>query len=121
MLQRSIILILLVFICTSSFSQSRKKKSKKEKAQTEQPTSLEPFYPKETYAPKASKKSKGTSFEAEEKFYERREDVAKAYRKYDREMDKPQYSDPAYFGHKRMPKKRKPSKMKFCNECGIRH
>lgn len=34
---------------------------------------------------------------------------------------KPQYSNPAYFGHKKKPKKRKRGKRKFCKECGIVH
>ncbi len=46
---------------------------------------------------------------------------ARKARKKEREMQKPQYSDPSYFGHKRKPKKRSPDKMKFCKECGIRH
>ena len=37
------------------------------------------------------------------------------------EAEKPQYSDPAYFGHKSKPKKRKPGKKKFCKECQIVH
>lgn len=35
--------------------------------------------------------------------------------------EKPQYSDPLYFGHKKPPKKRKNGKKKFCKECGLRH
>jgi hypothetical protein len=47
--------------------------------------------------------------------------VAKQKRKAEKEMMKPQYSDPTYFGHKRKPKKRHYKKMKYCKECGIRH
>ena len=36
-------------------------------------------------------------------------------------LAKPQYSNPAYFGHKRPPKKRKLSKRKFCKVCKIVH
>ena len=46
---------------------------------------------------------------------------AKKYEKMAKEMEKPQYSDPSYFGHKNPPKKRKPGKKKFCKECRIRH
>jgi len=46
---------------------------------------------------------------------------AKEKRKKAKEMEKPQYSDWTYFGHKRKPKKRPPEKMKYCEECGIRH
>jgi uncharacterized protein YjcR len=45
----------------------------------------------------------------------------KKYEKMAKEMEKPQYSDPSYFGHKNPPKKRKPGKKKFCKECRIRH
>lgn len=54
-------------------------------------------------------------------YQERMKDNAKAAKKKAKEMEKPQYSDPSYFGHKRKPKKRPPHKMKFCEECGIRH
>ncbi len=36
-------------------------------------------------------------------------------------MQKPQYSNPMYFGHKRPPKKRPPGKQKVCKECGMKH
>lgn len=45
----------------------------------------------------------------------------KRHKKIERQMKKPQYSDPSYFGHKRKPKKRAPGKRKFCKECEIMH
>ncbi|WP_143519928.1 hypothetical protein [Reichenbachiella sp. 5M10] len=45
----------------------------------------------------------------------------KKYKKQAKEMEKPQYSDPSYFGHKRPPKKRPVGKRKMCKECGIKH
>lgn len=54
-------------------------------------------------------------------YEERMKENAKEARKKEKEMQKPQYSDPSYFGHKKKPKKRSPDKMKFCKECGIRH
>ncbi len=54
-------------------------------------------------------------------FDKRMQANAKAERKKQREMRKPQYSDPSYFGHKKKPKKRPPGKRKFCKECGIWH
>ena len=54
-------------------------------------------------------------------YEERMKRNAKEARKKARKMKKPQYSDPTYFGHKRKPKKRAPEKMKYCEECGIRH
>lgn len=46
---------------------------------------------------------------------------AKEHRKMAREMKKPQYSDPTYFGHKRPPKKRPAGKKKFCKVCELVH
>ena len=45
----------------------------------------------------------------------------KKYKKRDRLMQKPQYSDPTYFGHKKKPKKRPPNKRKLCKQCDIVH
>lgn len=56
-----------------------------------------------------------------EEFEDRMKENKKKYRKRARKMEKPQYSDPSYFGHKRKPKKRPPGKQKFCKECGIKH
>ncbi|WKV12210.1 hypothetical protein [Marivirga harenae] len=56
-----------------------------------------------------------------EEYEERMKRNAKAKRKKAKEMEKPQYSDWTYFGHKKKPKKRAPEKMKYCEECGIRH
>lgn len=54
-------------------------------------------------------------------YYERMEQVAKEKQRMLKELSKPQYSDPRYFGHTKIPKRRKPSKMRYCTECGIRH
>lgn len=110
-------------IVAVSYGQSRKnkKKSKKPAITTAQPTTLDPL-PKKMYAPKTSRKNtKGPTYESEELYYERMAELAKTKRKNEVLQDKPQYSDPLYFGHKRPPKKRKPGKMKYCRECGIRH
>jgi hypothetical protein len=56
-----------------------------------------------------------------EDFYKRRKKVLKKYQRQNRLMEKPQYSDPSYFGHKRKPKIRERGKRKFCKECGIVH
>lgn len=52
---------------------------------------------------------------------ERREEVAKRKEKEAKMAEKPQYSDPSYFGHKKKPKKRPVGKRKLCKECGIVH
>ncbi|MBK6266448.1 hypothetical protein JKA74_15490 [Marivirga sp. S37H4] len=69
------------------------------------------------------KKKKKTAFGDQliVEYEQRMKRNAKEAKKKEKEMQKPQYSDPSYFGHKRKPKKRSPDKMKFCKECGIRH
>ncbi len=54
-------------------------------------------------------------------FYKRVEEAAKEKQKLLKRLSKPQYSDFAYFGHKKKPKRNKPYAMKYCKECGIRH
>jgi hypothetical protein len=58
---------------------------------------------------------------AQYEFYDRVEKAARTKKKLLRKLAKPQYSNPLYFGHRTPPKKRPPHKMRFCDECGIRH
>ncbi|MBS1680282.1 MAG: hypothetical protein JST48_01080 [Bacteroidetes bacterium] len=58
---------------------------------------------------------------AEYAFYLRAEKVAREKQHKLVEMAKPQYTNFAYFGHKRPPKKHLPYAMRYCKECGIRH
>ncbi|MEN8248326.1 MAG: hypothetical protein ABFS32_05305 [Bacteroidota bacterium] len=54
--------------------------------------------------------------------YEKRmKSNARKYKVMARKMEKPQYSDFSYFGHKRKPKKRPAGKMKYCKECKMVH
>lgn len=120
MLIRLTIILLLSTITATGFAQFKRKK-KGTKADSNQPTSLNPL-PEKVYAPKTSKKnSKGPTYGSEQEFYERMERLEKERRKNEKLMLKPQYSNPMYFGHKRQPKKRKAGKLKYCKECGIRH
>ena len=119
---RATLIILLVFMSAASYAQFWKKKKADKEAEARQPTSLDPSYAEKEYVPKATRKSaKGPTYGLEQEFYQRMEALEKTRRKNERMMEKPQYSNPLYFGHKRPPKKRKPSKMKFCKVCGIRH
>jgi hypothetical protein len=123
---KTLLIVLLAFTCSASFAQSKRNKRKRvepEQTQTTQPTALNPSEPKKEYVPKAAKKkpTKGATYTAEAKFYERQEQLERAREKEEKEKAKPQYSDPMYFGHKRPPKKNKPGKMKYCKECGIKH
>jgi hypothetical protein len=54
-------------------------------------------------------------------YYVRIEKAAKQKQRILKELSKPQYSDFRYFGHKKIPKRRAAFKMKYCDECGIRH
>ncbi|WP_127123258.1 hypothetical protein [Chryseotalea sanaruensis] len=58
---------------------------------------------------------------AEYAFYDRVQKAAKMKKRTLRKLAKPQYTNPLYFGHKNPPKKREPHKMRYCQECGIRH
>lgn len=70
--------------------------------------------------PTVSKRRK-VKHSPEYEYYARVEQAAKERKRMLKFMDKPQYYNPLYFGHKRPPKRNPPNKMKFCKECGIRH
>jgi len=71
---------------------------------------------------KGRKKVRADKYDRLQKEYdERMKDNLKENKKEARLMEKPQYSDPSYFGHKRPPKKRPVGRRKFCSECGIVH
>lgn len=118
-----LIILLMLSLGGASIAQSKKKK-RIEQEQSSSPTSLDPSYAKEQYAPKKAKSkkvSKGPTYESEQEYYERIAKLEKVKRKNEKLSLKPQYSDPMYFGHKRPPKKHKAGKLKFCKECGLRH
>jgi hypothetical protein len=111
--------ILVILLAASQVVLAQSKQT-----ETTGPTSLTPYYPEKTKnVKKDSKKSKSgkVTYDARDRFYDRMEAVAKANRKAEKELQKPQYSDPSYFGHKRPPKRRPSGKLKYCKECGIRH
>jgi hypothetical protein len=117
------LIVLLIFISFScSFAQSSKEKSTKKKDKAEVDRGA-------TYGVKSTKtKKKKTKYSISKSFdqkvveYEARMEAnAKKYKKRAKEMKKPQYSNPSYFGHKKKPKKRPAGKKKFCKECGMSH
>jgi hypothetical protein len=68
------------------------------------------------------KKNQAFEYNRKVREYEDRVDNAVARnQKTAKEMQKPQYSNKSYFGHKRPPKKNPVGKKKFCKECGIVH
>ncbi|HEY5824676.1 MAG TPA: hypothetical protein VIT44_09935 [Cyclobacteriaceae bacterium] len=101
------------------------------KAQEKQsPNSLNPGSSSSTALVKHSKRKKTRFFAprrpdvkhtARYEFYERVEKAAKEKQRILKVLSKPQYSDYRYFGHKKIPKRRNPNKMRYCGECGIRH
>ena len=122
----SFLIVILLACGATAFAQGKKdRKQKRSNKQTEvnQPTSMDPSYPTMDYTPRNERRAKkiDLSYNAEKRYAEQMEKVAKARRKAEKELMKPQYTDPMYFGHKRPPKKHKPGKMKYCKECGIRH
>ncbi|HEX8060406.1 MAG TPA: hypothetical protein VF473_05690 [Cyclobacteriaceae bacterium] len=68
-----------------------------------------------------SPKRQNVKHTARYEFYERIEQAAKEKQRILRKLAKPQYSDPRYFGHKRIPKRHQANKMRYCGQCGIRH
>lgn len=120
-------LILMTFASYAQLSRKEKKAAKKGTPVT-QPTSLDPASSPALPEVKESRKetrkktkSKGPTYNNEKEFYDRMDARAKTYRKNEKNMETPQYTNPAYFGHKRPPKKRPANKMKYCKVCGIRH
>ena len=126
-------LLIIVMLGSLSWGQAQsKKKSKKANKDQEQvqnaPSSRDPgssgnLFRGERKFGKSKKGKKYGSLEAKavQEYQQRMKANAKKYRKIERIKDKPQYSDPSYFGHKRKPKKRPVGKRKLCKECGIVH
>lgn len=88
-----------------------------------------PSAPRPTYQSAKKAKKKGMfSFLKKQKpkneVAEFRAKMSKVYKqkaKEEKQLEKPRYSDPSYFGHKRPPKKRPVGKQKFCKVCKIKH
>jgi hypothetical protein len=122
-MRSALLIFLLVSLASVSLAQSSKKRKKEEAQKNASPNALDPSYQKKEYEPKKTKKksSGGPTFESEQAYYDRMAKLYKDKKKAEKEMEKPQYSNPMYFGHKRPPKKHKAGKLKFCKECGLRH
>lgn len=117
------LIILFMFLsCSFSYAQSKKEKTKKDKNAREIDRGA--TYEIETTRAKQKKTKYSISKDFDKKIeeYEKRMvENAKRNEKMAREMEKPQYSDPTYFGHKKKPKKRPAGKKKFCKECQMYH
>ncbi len=123
----------IITVAVASFGQELTRKEKKAARRgtaVNQPTSLNPAADDEMelVAPKVkekqskqSSKSSGITRNAQKEYDDRMAARAKTYRYNERMLMKPQYANPAYFGHKRKPKRHAPGKIRYCKECGIRH
>lgn len=137
-----VLIVFFSFVYVSVNYGQEKKDKKSRTSQAETDNSFAPYTPESSKenqvtskksrkaAKKAFRKSqkKGSGFsylqnldQKKEEFRQRMKDNAKEDKKMARQMRKPQYSDPMYFGHKRKPKKRDVDKRKLCKECGIVH
>ncbi len=123
---RILISACFILIATASYAQQSRKERKAAKRDIEgnQSTSLDPetnMPMLEVREPKKNTKSAGPTYNSQKEFEKRMKDRAKTNRRNEKLMMTPQYSNPVYFGHKRIPKRHPSKKMKFCHECGIRH
>jgi archaellum component FlaD/FlaE len=126
LMRQLIILLFLLFAVTVSHAQQSPRNNP-----SEIPSSRDPEVKESKRKPEQNKVSKKRSRGSNDitvyydvkvkEFHKRMEANAKRHRKMQNEMQKPQYSDPMYFGHKKMPKKRPPGKKKFCRECRMVH
>lgn len=94
-------------------------------AQTNFPTSREPGTKQGVHSPRhakaVKKKKQKVQHTAQYEFYERVEQAAKEKQRILKYLSRPQFSDHRHLGHKKIPRKRPPHKMRYCRECGIRH
>ena len=121
-------LLILLLIGSFSLVQGQSKKEKKQqkqeaKAQKQIPSSRDPGSSDNLFKGERKMPKSGNSLEANaiKEYQQRMKQNARKYNKIERIKDRPQYSDPTYFGHKKKPKKRPVGKRKFCKECGIVH
>lgn len=121
--------ILFTVVALTSYGQLTRKEKKAARKGTavEQPTTLNPgsedndFVAPKVKERKQSKKATGITYNAQKEYDDRMSARAKTYRYNERMLMKPQYANPAYFGHKRKPKRHSAGKLRYCKECGIRH
>ncbi|MDZ4716568.1 MAG: hypothetical protein SH819_13975 [Cytophagales bacterium] len=95
-------------------------------AQAQSPaTSREPGKQRAFHAPhratSTNQRKQKVKHNAQYQFYKRVEMAAREKQRILKQLAKPQFSDHRHFGHKRIPKRRPAHKIRYCNECGIRH
>jgi hypothetical protein len=114
-------LLSLSFLLSVAFNSIAQQSNTGETSLT--PSSLRPNFPSKKEVSKRERiaRTPKSTIDLQREYYERVEAVMKARKKMARLSEKPQYSNPMYFGHRRPPKKHSPEKMRFCKECGLRH
>ena len=120
-LKLQLLLFVLIASCTTLFAQSKKNSRSNNNDQYDRGATYEIKSSKKSKKKKAKYSLAGQYDQKVEEYHKRMEANEKKYKKMAKEMEKPQYSDPSYFGHKKKPKKRPPGKKKFCKECGMYH
>ena len=117
------IVIALLFFSFVGYAQNTRETGSDEKVSSEADryTTYSTNQKKYRKKSKKSDQSLGVYDQKIREFEARMEAAVKSKRIAAREMKKPQYSDPSYFGHKKKPKKRPPDKKKYCKECGLYH
>lgn len=126
---RLLLSIFFIAIALTSYGQLTRKEKKAARRGTavEQPSTLSPgaedigFDAPSVKERKQKRKASGITYNAQKEYEDRMAARAKTYRYNERMLMKPQYANPAYFGHKKKPKRHAPGKIKYCKECGIRH
>ena len=115
-------ILFFAFSCGYSFAQSTQKESREKSNSREADRGATYAIDQKKAKKKKSKYSISKQLDNKVKEYDKRMEAnAKKYAKMAKEMEKPQYSDPTYFGHKKKPKKRPPGKKKFCKQCQLVH
>lgn len=119
------VIVLIVLVASTSFAQTGKRQDKKPTRNTTSSVSSGSGNERSntifTENKRSGSKRLSWADQKKKEYEERMEANAKKYKKMAKEMEKPQYSDPSYFGHKKKPKKHRPGKKKLCKECGMRH
>lgn len=126
---RLLLSIFFIAIALTSYGQLTRKEKKAARRGTavEQPSTLSPgsedigFDAPTVKERKQKRKAGGITYNAQKEYEDRMASRAKTYRYNERMLMKPQYANPAYFGHKKKPKRHAPGKIRYCKECGIRH
>ena len=115
--------VVLIFLLSCSLYVSAQSKSKNnEKSQKKSQIDRGATYSDPSDSKKKVKVKYKYNYNADVKEFDKLMQAnAKKYKKRDRLMEKPRYSDPTYFGHKKKPKKRARGKRKLCKECNIVH